>query len=554
MSKLDGVDISGFDKGIDVRSLSAAFVIVKATEGTQGTVYNPSYRAMADAALDSGKLLGFYHYANGGDPTAEADSFYEAIKDYRGRAIATLDWEKLGNPKFGGSGDVTWCKRFLDRISERFGGTPMLYTSKGVCNSYDWSSVASKYPLWGAEYAYEDYVYQGYESNPWQSKVKWGAWGAMPTIFQYGYVNPKPNNGGKSSLDADAFYGTRDDWQRFCGEKGATVGKVLVRINDKAATIHHAMCKDERNGYSQYPDRWGGDYGSKPTTAKVSTRWWTVEYLLGSFDCSSSTILSWRLALVGTKYEGVLDDATCTSDMMDVFLKSGLFTASLTPAKRGDLYLTPGKHVAMCQDGGNDGVFGADILSEFNRNENHGAYNGKPGDQDGLESVVKPYYNFPWVTVLHYNGKADYYVEDSKPAPTPAKQKVKAVTRGVYRVYDAGNSRHHWTSDAAEAQKLVDSGWKYEGVAWKSSITGSKVYRAYNPKNGDHLLCTNAARMLDALGKGWRYEGVAFLAGGKKPVYELYDSGHKEHFYTASLDERNTCKGWMTDKGIGFYV
>jgi len=548
MSKLDGVDISGFDEGVNVRAMSAAFVIVKATEGVQGTVYNPTYRSMADAALGSGKLLGFYHYANGGDPVVEADSFYDAIKDYRGRAIATLDWEKMGNPKFCSGGDVTWCKRFLDRMRERFGGTPMLYTSKGVCNAYDWSSVARKYPLWGAEYAYEDRVYQGYLDEPWQSKAKWGAWGAMPTIFQYGYVNPKPNNGGKSSLDADAFYGTREDWQRLCGEKGDTMGKVRINIADVWARIHYDMVQDPDNGYSQ-GSRWGGQT-NKTKTLTINGRKYT--YRKGDYDCSSSTITACQLALQGTKYEGALDAATYTGDMLDVFVGSGLFTASLTPAKRGDLYLTPGKHVAMCQDGGSDGVFGYDCLSEFNRNELHTATGGKVGDQDGLESVVKAYYDFPWATVLHYNGKADYYVEDSKSAPTPSK--VKPVKRGVYRVYDKSTNRHHWTSDAKEAQKLVDSGWTYEGVAWKSTASDSKVYRAYNPKTGDHLLCTDAARMLDALGKGWRYEGVAFYAGGKTPVYELYDGKLKEHFYTASEAERKTCLGWMTDKGVAFRV
>ena len=44
--------------------------------------------------------------------------------------------------------------------------------------------------------------------------------------------------------------------------------------------------------------------------------------------------------------------------MRDVFVGSGLFDASLTAAKRGDLYLAEEKHTAMCQDGGNDGVFG----------------------------------------------------------------------------------------------------------------------------------------------------------------------------------------------------
>jgi hypothetical protein len=79
--------------------------------------------------------------------------------------------------------------------------------------------------------------------------------------------------------------------------------------------------------------------------------------------------------------------------MKRVFVNSGLFYAEYSPAKRGDIYLAEEKHTAMCQDGGNDGVFGYDALSEFNRNENHGATNGRPGDQDGHESVIRAYYD-----------------------------------------------------------------------------------------------------------------------------------------------------------------
>ena len=214
---LNGVDISGYDAGIDAAGLTADFVIIKATEGLQGTIYNRGYRGMADEVLGSGKLLGFYHYANGDDPVAEADSFYEAIKDYKGKAVPCLDWEGQGNHLFGSGEDVDWCKAFLDRIAARMNATPMFYTSKGVCNQYNWSSCV-KYPLWGAEYAYDDYTYIGYEEDPWQSGRGWGAWGSNVTIHQYGYVLPRPNDGGVGGLDADKYYGSRADWEKLCGK------------------------------------------------------------------------------------------------------------------------------------------------------------------------------------------------------------------------------------------------------------------------------------------------------------------------------------------------
>ena len=413
---LHGVDVSGWDEGIDTRALTADFVIVKSTEGVQGTIYNPNYRSMADNASNSGKLIGFYHYANGGDPIAEADCFYESIKSYTGRAIACLDWEGQGNPLFLSGQDVNWCKKFMDRLRDKMGVYPLLYTSKTVCNRYDWSIVSTKYPLWGAEYAYDSYVWQGYQNEPWQSNKPWGSWGSDVSIHQYGYVNPKPNNGGISSgLDGDILYGDAETWAKWCGGSSApsiieVPTKTKISIADVAATIHYDMCVDPANGYSQAPYRWGED-GLGIKTISIHGR--NYSYDRGSYDCSSSVITAWKAALKGTKYEGVLDKATYTGDMYRVFVNSGLFYGDLKPAKRGDIYLNEGVHTAMCQDGGSDGVLGYDALSEFNRNENHGATYGQVGDQDGYESVVRGYYNDNWNWVLHYNGKADFYVDDT---------------------------------------------------------------------------------------------------------------------------------------------
>ena len=100
----------------------------------------------------------------------------------------------------------------MDRIDERMGGKCLLYTSKGICNEYDWSPCKD-HPMWGAEYAYDDFTYQGYQSEPWESKHAWGVWGRPCQIHQYGFVNPKPNNGGYSKLDADIMHADASMWE-----------------------------------------------------------------------------------------------------------------------------------------------------------------------------------------------------------------------------------------------------------------------------------------------------------------------------------------------------
>lgn len=147
--------------------------------------------------------------------------------------------------------------------------------------------------------------------------------------------------------------------------------------------------------------------------------------------------------------------------MRRVFLESGLFTASLMPAKRGDLYLAEGKHVAMCQDGGSDGVLGYDALSEFNVNELGTATGGKPGDQTGRESVVRGYYDDGWNTVLHYNGKADYDMATKTPKQVPGS---KANDAGIsYRAHVQGIG---WCDAVADGQVAGTTGYglRLEGL------------------------------------------------------------------------------------------
>lgn len=438
---LHGVDISGWQSGIDTASLTADFVIIKSTEGIQGTRYNPEYRKMADDAARSGKRIGFYHYANGGDPIAEADCFYESIREYRGRAVYALDWEGQGNRTFQTGRDVKWCRQFMEHIDSKMGGVCLLYTSKGIANLYDWSPC-SRNPLWGAEYAYENKVYQGYQDEPWESTQPWGIWGRPCSIHQYGFVNPKPNNGGVMKLDADIMHDAESMWGFWCGGKSPKEPRDVpaarkVSLADIAATIHYDMCMDAANGYSQAPHRWGGDSPLGTKTIAIHGRNYT--YKRGSYDCSSSVITAWRLALQGTRYEGALDEATYTGDMRRVFLASGLFTWGFDRnAKRGDIYLAEEKHTAMCQDGGSDGVLGYDALSEFNRNENHGATGGQVGDQDGYESVVRVYYYDGWNGILYYNGKGDFYVdEDSETI-----EEVGDGMRPIFVKFDGDNTEH----------------------------------------------------------------------------------------------------------------
>lgn len=296
-----------------------------------------------------------------------------------------------------------------------------------------------------------------------------------------------------------------NQFARLASEVNERLGQNTTRVSiaDVAARIHYDMVTDERNGYSQSPNRWGGDYGGTKALT-VCGRQYT--YKLGSYDCSSSVITAWRLAIKGTPYEGKLDAATYTGDMRRVFLESGLFTASLTPAKRGDLYLAEGKHVAMCQDGGSDGVLGYDALSEFNMNEMGTATGGRPGDQTGRESVVRGYYDDGWGTVLHYNGKADYDMATKTPKQVAGNPRNNAGIKYQAHVQGVG-----WCPEARDGQTAGTTGYgkrleaiRFTGIPagwtlWARLHISNVGWVTYEVKKGATIGTTGKNRAIECM-------------------------------------------------------
>jgi hypothetical protein len=226
-----------------------------------------------------------------------------------------------------------------------------------------------------------------------------------------------------------------------------------MKCSEVAAQIHADMCDDDRNGYD-WGTRWGGDHPDGAKTLSIGGRDYT--YLLGSRDCSSSVIEACRLAIQYTPYAGALDNATYTGNMADVFLSSGLFWADRSPARRGDVYLNHVNHTAMCQDGGADGVYGYDCLSQACINEYGTVYGGQVGDQTGGELCLSPFYEYPWDTTLHW---LDVEVGGGEPTPyvPPCNRDGgKLVVDGWAGCYTIGD----WQDQlGTEVDSLISSQW-----------------------------------------------------------------------------------------------
>ena len=211
---MNGIDISNWQKGINVSKVPCDFVITKATQGT--SYVNPDCDRAYQQAKKAGKCLGVYHYAGGKDPIAEADFFLANIKGYIGEAILVLDWESNQNSKF--SQGASWCKKWLDRVYEKTKVRALIYMSKSVCRSYNWDSIAPNHGLWVAQYA-DNVTDYGYISNPWTDSKGYGAWSG-PAIFQYTSVGRL--DGYSGNLDLNVAYMDRDGWNKYAGGGNAT--------------------------------------------------------------------------------------------------------------------------------------------------------------------------------------------------------------------------------------------------------------------------------------------------------------------------------------------
>lgn len=117
----------------------------------------------------------------------------------------------------------------------------------------------------------------------------------------------------------------------------------------------------------------------------------------GDYDCSGLVIMACENAGIHVKANG----ATYTGNMYSAFKKSGFTdvtkdvnTATGADMMRGDILLTPNKHVAF--------YCGAGKMVDARINEKGTTKGGKKGDQTGHEIEIHAYKNHPFKYVLRF--------------------------------------------------------------------------------------------------------------------------------------------------------
>lgn len=209
---LNGIDVSHYQDGINLATINADFVIMKATEAT--SYVDPCCDSHYQEAKRAGKLLGVYHFARGiGSGIEEADYFLRNVEGYIGEAVLVLDFEYTNKPT---NENVNWAKTWLDRVYQKTGVRPLIYMSHSVTRHTDWTSVAKNYGLWVARYTSNNVV-NGYQKDPWLGEEGTGAF-SIVAIHQY--TSTGRLSGWNGNLDLDIAYMTKDAWNKYAKGDG----------------------------------------------------------------------------------------------------------------------------------------------------------------------------------------------------------------------------------------------------------------------------------------------------------------------------------------------
>lgn len=277
---MNGIDISRYQKGINLSVVPCDFVIVKSTQGT--SYVSPEFKRQITEAEACGKLLGIYHYAGGGGAIPEAKHFLDVVKDYIGKAILFLDWEGEQNPNFA---NPEYAKAFLAYVKQDTGIVPFIYMSKSVCRQYSWDS---SYPLWCAQYKNQQPT--GYQENPWTDTKGFGAWKTC-LILQYSSKGRLPGYNG--NLDLDKAYISAEEWNMFAkGEietKPVTEPLPILKKGDHNEYVRNWQLFLNLNGYccgnadgifgpktENAVKKWQENHGLKPDGIIGPLTWGTI--------------------------------------------------------------------------------------------------------------------------------------------------------------------------------------------------------------------------------------------------------------------------------------
>ena len=225
---MNGYDISSVQSSLNPASVPGDFVGIKVTEGV-GYI-NPTWETQVKQTLSAGKHLLLYHFITNDSVIEQANFFLNVAKNYVNQAILALDFETgtIGNEiPYITLAHRVQAEVWLNYVSDRTNGRPVIYMNAATAREFDWTSTASKYGLWLAQYASTDPT--GYQSHPWRGNSSYGAWN-RPTIYQYTSTGSLDNWDGE--LDLNLAYLSEEEWQEIAGVAGKSENNTNYTTSD----------------------------------------------------------------------------------------------------------------------------------------------------------------------------------------------------------------------------------------------------------------------------------------------------------------------------------
>lgn len=194
-----GIDISHWQKDIDLTKTNVDFVICKLTEGD--SLLDSAATKFIHQLTKLNKLIGVYHYARPdlndyvSGAKREVQWFIANMKKLNilGTVLPFLDWEARGEVF-----EVRWLKFFLNYFYKETRISPGIYFSASVMNMYP--DLSQEYNLWVANWT-------GNTQTPKKMPKNFSIWQ---------YCNKGKILGYDGAVDLDYTEWTVRDWLLNC--------------------------------------------------------------------------------------------------------------------------------------------------------------------------------------------------------------------------------------------------------------------------------------------------------------------------------------------------
>ena len=238
------VNLSHYDRmRVDFNGMAGQGIVGVIHEATYPrNVRDEYYASRQGQATQAGLLWGAYHFANAGDPVAQADFFLRTVSaawyaapaaSRPAQVLLVLDFEKNGHYP-GGTMRIDQAVAFIERIRQRTGVSPGLYSNEHRINTVvnnprltsEQRRVLQSCWLWIANYHYRP-----------RNVAPWTRW----TMWQYtgDGVCDLPRSsfpiraGNIARAERNIFNGDPSDLRRFWQANGWTPGSGRVPTADE---------------------------------------------------------------------------------------------------------------------------------------------------------------------------------------------------------------------------------------------------------------------------------------------------------------------------------